>query len=154
MGTGQPPVDPQGPRPDPSPEPRKDAAVPPTPPPPPPGAPKPPPPQAGATDPKKPAEQGQQPKPGEKIDPEPLQKIADMLSIPVENLYRLAGYLPAEEAQTQVLREIESLLRQLPEADQRRILEVVRVEHKFREHREQNEGQDRRSDTGSRQKAG
>jgi transcriptional regulator with XRE-family HTH domain len=88
---------------------------------------------------------------GEKVDPEPLQKIADMLSIPVENLYRLAGYLPAEEAQTQVLREIENLLRQLPEADQRRILEVVRVEHKFREQREQQSPQ---TDSSSRQKAG
>ena len=68
---------------------------------------------------------------GEKVDPEPLQKIADALSVPVESLYRLAGYLPPDEAQSQVLREIENLLRQLPEADQRRILEVVRVEHKY-----------------------
>jgi transcriptional regulator with XRE-family HTH domain len=68
---------------------------------------------------------------GEKVDPEPLQKIADALKVPVESLYRLAGYLPPDEAQSQVLREIENLLRQLPEADQRRILEVVRVEHKY-----------------------
>jgi len=68
---------------------------------------------------------------GEKVDPEPLQKIAAALNTPVENLYRLAGYLPPSVAQTQVLAEIENLLRQLPEADQRRILEVVRVEHKY-----------------------
>lgn len=85
---------------------------------------------------------------GEKVDPEPLQKIADALKVPVESLYRLAGYLPPDEAQTQVLREIENLLRQLPEADQRRILEVVRVEHRFHE-------QGRGSvEPGSRQKAG
>jgi len=68
---------------------------------------------------------------GEKVDPEPLQKIAEALNTPVENLYRLAGYLPPAEVQSQVLGEIENLLRQLPEADQRRILEVVRVEHKY-----------------------
>lgn len=85
---------------------------------------------------------------GEKVDPGPLQKIADTLSIPVENLYRLAGYLPPVEAQSQVLSEIENLLRQLPEADQRRILEVVRVEHKF--HQQTGGG----AKTGDRQKAG
>lgn len=68
---------------------------------------------------------------GKKVDPESLQRIADGLQVPVENLYRLAGYLQPEEAQNRVIREIESLLRQLPEADQRRILEVVRVEHRF-----------------------
>jgi transcriptional regulator with XRE-family HTH domain len=85
---------------------------------------------------------------GEKVDPEPLQKIADALTVPVESLYRLAGYLPPDEAQTQVLREIESLLRQLPEFDQRRILEVVRVEHKYHQQ------QARSSETSSRQKTG
>ncbi len=85
---------------------------------------------------------------GEKVDPEPLQKIADALKVPVESLYRLAGYLPPDEAQTQVLREIESLLRQLPEADQRRILEVVRVEHRFHQ-----QAQDS-AEPGSRQKTG
>jgi len=85
---------------------------------------------------------------GEKVDPEPLQKIADALRVPVESLYRLAGYLPPEEAQTQVLHEIESLLRQLPEADQRRILEVVRVEHKYHQQ------QSGRTEADSRQKTG
>jgi transcriptional regulator with XRE-family HTH domain len=84
---------------------------------------------------------------GEKVDPEPLQKIADALNTPIENLYRLAGYLPPVEAQSQVLSEIENLLRQLPEADQRRILEVVRVEHKYHQ-------QSGRSKTSSQQKAG
>lgn len=68
---------------------------------------------------------------GKKVDPGSLQRIADGLQVPVESLYRLAGYLQPEEAQDRVIREIESLLRQLPEADQRRILEVVRVEHRF-----------------------
>jgi transcriptional regulator with XRE-family HTH domain len=71
---------------------------------------------------------------GEKVDPESLQLVADALKVPVENLYRLAGYLPPEEAQSQVLREMESLLRQMPESDQRRILEMVRVEHKYHSH--------------------
>lgn len=76
---------------------------------------------------------------GEKVDPESLQKIAEALNIPVENLYRMAGYLPPEEASAVVLREVEHLLRQLPEASQRRILDMVRVEHKH--HRAQ-AGQD------------
>jgi transcriptional regulator with XRE-family HTH domain len=67
---------------------------------------------------------------GEKVDPESLQKIAAVLNLPVENLYRLAGYLPPEEARTQLLREIEHLLRRLPEDTQRRILDMVRVEHR------------------------
>lgn len=68
---------------------------------------------------------------GKKVDPESLQLIADALQVPVEDIYRLAGYLPPEEAQSQVLHEVEYLLRQLPEADQRRILEVVRLEHRY-----------------------
>lgn len=68
---------------------------------------------------------------GKKVDPESLQLIADGLQVPVEDLYRLAGYLPPEEAHTQLLHEIEYLLRQLPEADQRRILDMVRLEHRY-----------------------
>lgn len=75
---------------------------------------------------------------GEKVDPESLQNIAVALNIPVEILYRLADYLPPDEARSQVLHEIENLLRQMPEADQRRILEVVRVEYKY--HRAQQKG--------------
>lgn len=86
---------------------------------------------------------------GEKVDPEPLQKIAAALNTPVESLYRLAGYLPPEQAHSQVLGEIENLLRQLPEADQRRILEVVRVEHKY--HQQRHGG---RPKTDSEQKIG
>src|SRR5437762_4123190 len=66
---------------------------------------------------------------GEKISADALQRIADGLHVPVETLYRLTGYLPPEEAQNQVLREIEHLLRDLPEADQQRILDLVRVEY-------------------------
>ena len=67
---------------------------------------------------------------GAKVDPESLQRIADALHLPIENLYRLAGYLPPEEAKPQLLREIEHLLWELPEADQRRILDIVRIEYK------------------------
>ena len=85
---------------------------------------------------------------GAKIDPDSLQRIAEGLNVPVESLYRLVGYLPPEEARNQVLREIEGLLRQLPETDQRRILEVVRVEHRFHQQMNQEDG------TGSRRKTG
>lgn len=67
---------------------------------------------------------------GDKVDADSLIKIAKALHVPIETLYRLAGYLPPEEAKTQVLREVEHLLRELPEADQRRILDLVRVEYK------------------------
>jgi transcriptional regulator with XRE-family HTH domain len=70
---------------------------------------------------------------GARVDPDSLQQIADALHVPVENLYRLAGYLPTEEAKSQVLREIEHLMRELPEADQRRILDLIRVEYKHRQ---------------------
>ena len=86
---------------------------------------------------------------GEKVDPASLQRLAGVLNSPVEILYRLARYLPPDEAQSQVLHEIENLLRQMPEADQRRILEVVRVEHKY--HQAQ---QNSSADPDSRQKAG
>lgn len=84
---------------------------------------------------------------GDKVDPESLQKVAAGLKVPIENLYRLAGYLPPDEAQTQVLREIEGLLRKLPDADQRRILEMVRVEYKYQQQREASEP-DRSQETG------
>ena len=86
---------------------------------------------------------------GSKVDPESLLRIAEGLQIPVEGLYRLAGYLPPEEAQNQVLREIENLLRKLPETDQRRILEVVRVEHRYHQ---RTKGSD--TEEEDRQKAG
>jgi transcriptional regulator with XRE-family HTH domain len=88
---------------------------------------------------------------GARIDPESLQQIANALHVPVENLYRRAGYLPPEEAQTQVIREIEHLMRELPEADQRRILDLIRVEHKHHQTQEQRSGQKTES---SNQKAG
>lgn len=68
---------------------------------------------------------------GVMVETESLQRIAAALHVPVETLYRLAGYLPPEEQQTQLLREIEHLLRELPEADQRRILDLVRIEYKY-----------------------
>jgi transcriptional regulator with XRE-family HTH domain len=81
---------------------------------------------------------------GARVDPDSLQQIADALHVPVENLYRLAGYLPPEEAKSQVLREIEHLMRELPEADQRRILDLIRVEHKHRQSQEHLTDDDRR----------
>ena len=53
---------------------------------------------------------------GTKVDPESLLRIAQALHLPVENLYRLAGYLPPEEDRSRLLREVEYLLRDLPEA--------------------------------------
>jgi transcriptional regulator with XRE-family HTH domain len=88
---------------------------------------------------------------GARIDPESLLQIASALHVPVENLYRLAGYLPLEEAQTRVIREVEHLMRELSEADQRRILDLIRVEHKH--HRGQNR-QAEQTDAPSSQKAG
>ena len=70
---------------------------------------------------------------GTKVDPESLLRIAQALNLPVENLYRLAGYLPPEEDRSRLLREVEYLLRDLSEADQRRILEQVRIEHRYRQ---------------------
>lgn len=82
---------------------------------------------------------------GERADHDSLMRIAEALHVPVENLYRLAGYLPPDELQTQVLREIEHLLREMPEADQRRILDLVRVEHKHT-HARQPKGDEARTD--------
>jgi transcriptional regulator with XRE-family HTH domain len=88
---------------------------------------------------------------GARVDPDSLQQIADALHIPIENLYRLSGYLPPEEAKSQVLREIEHLMRELPEADQRRILDLIRVEHKH--HQSQSNHSEEAPDNSS-QKAG
>jgi transcriptional regulator with XRE-family HTH domain len=88
---------------------------------------------------------------GARVDPDSLQQIADALHVPVENLYRLAGYLPPEEAKTQVLREIEHLMRELPEADQRRILDLIRVEHKHHQSQSKKSEEEQES---SGQKAG
>lgn len=67
---------------------------------------------------------------GKKADPDMLEQIARALHLPVEHLYRLGGYLPPQDLQTQVLREIEHLLKEMPEEEQKRILELVRVEYK------------------------
>jgi transcriptional regulator with XRE-family HTH domain len=77
---------------------------------------------------------------GEKVDPDSLIRISEALHVPVENLYRMAGYLPPEEMQTLVMREVEHLLRQMPEADQRRILDLVRVEYKHTQARQPKQG--------------
>jgi transcriptional regulator with XRE-family HTH domain len=85
---------------------------------------------------------------GKKVDLDTLQLIAEGLRVPVADLYRLAGLLPPEEAQTQVLSEVEHLLRQLPEADQRRILEMVRLEHRYHQASTPGGGEEDRSGTG------
>lgn len=87
---------------------------------------------------------------GEKADPIILERIAEALHVPVENLYRLSGYLPAEDMKTQVLREIEHLLKEMPEADQRRILELVRVEYRHAQPQQPPENKSRKE----QQKAG
>jgi transcriptional regulator with XRE-family HTH domain len=85
---------------------------------------------------------------GKKVDLDTLQLIAEGLRVPVADLYRLAGLLPPEEAQTQVLSEVEHLLRQLPEADQHRILEMVRLEHRYHQASTPGGGEEDRSGTG------
>jgi transcriptional regulator with XRE-family HTH domain len=87
---------------------------------------------------------------GKKVDADILHRISEALHVPVENLYRLAGYLPPEEQKTQMMREIERLLRELPDADQRRILDLVRIEYKYHQTKqpsteEQSTGQDQKT---------
>lgn len=64
---------------------------------------------------------------GDDADPETLNKIADYLNIPPEILYRLAGYLPEDELKSEMIDHIEHLVGQLPEDDQRKVLEMIKV---------------------------
>ncbi len=68
----------------------------------------------------------------ENPDADTLIKIAEYLGVPVENLYKLAGYLPENhDLRTLALAEIEHLVRQLPEDEQHNILELVRLQHRL-----------------------
>lgn len=77
----------------------------------------------------------------ENPDAPTLQKVAEYLHIPVENLYRLAGYLPDEDESLRnaLIREAEHLLKQLPEESQREFVEMLRVMHRLRTERERKE---------------
>lgn len=64
-------------------------------------------------------------------DPKTLQKVAEYLSVPVENLYRLAGYIEEPTTRTLVIDEIEHMLHDLPEESQRKIRDMIRVEWEY-----------------------
>jgi transcriptional regulator with XRE-family HTH domain len=65
-------------------------------------------------------------------DPDTLKKVAEYLDVPVENLYRLAGYLDENKpARNLVIDEVEYLMRDLPEESQKKILDQVRLERKY-----------------------
>jgi transcriptional regulator with XRE-family HTH domain len=68
----------------------------------------------------------------EKPDASTLQKVAEYLDVPVENLYRLAGYIEEEAiSRTVLFSEIEHMLRELPEEAQRKIRDMIRVEWEY-----------------------
>lgn len=68
---------------------------------------------------------------GEEVDHKTLAALAEYLNIPIENVYRMAGLLPEEDLKTLAIREVEHLLRQLPPDAQRKILDMIRLEHKY-----------------------
>lgn len=71
---------------------------------------------------------------GETPDPETLKKLAEYANYPVEDLFKMVGWLTKDEddaLRSAVLKEIEHLMRDLPEDSQRRILEMARIEYKI-----------------------
>lgn len=76
----------------------------------------------------------------ERPDATTLQKVAEYLAVPVENLYRLAGYLEEASVRTLVIDEIEQMLLDLPEDAQKKIRDQIRVEWEYtRAHREEDD---------------
>jgi transcriptional regulator with XRE-family HTH domain len=64
--------------------------------------------------------------------PDTLMKVAEYLNIPVENLFRRAGYLPeTETAKPDIILEIDRLLGDLPDPQQREIFEIVKAIHRL-----------------------
>lgn len=70
---------------------------------------------------------------GGEPDPDTLIKIAAYLDEPVQRLFRLAGWLPEVDVATEMLEEIEYLMRDLPEESQRRLRDQARLERKYNE---------------------
>lgn len=68
---------------------------------------------------------------GGKPDPDTLIKFAEYLNEPVENFFRLAGWLPQESVISSVLREIEKILIDMPEANAKKIRDQIRVEWEY-----------------------
>lgn len=68
---------------------------------------------------------------GDTPDPETLKKLADYANYPVENLFRMVGWLPEESTKTAVLREIERLLDDVSEGTQKKIRDQIRVEWEY-----------------------
>jgi transcriptional regulator with XRE-family HTH domain len=69
---------------------------------------------------------------GEDADPETLRKLADYLNVPSQLLFEMAGYIETgEDLKARAVQEAEHLLRQLPPDAQRKMLEMIRLEHKY-----------------------
>jgi transcriptional regulator with XRE-family HTH domain len=71
---------------------------------------------------------------GGEPDPATLIKLADYLNVPVKTLFQKAGWLREEEAgiKSELLAEIEHLMRMLPEESQRRIRDQARLEFQYK----------------------
>jgi len=70
---------------------------------------------------------------GEIVDYPTLQALADYLNLPVVTVYRMAGLMPEEEESVAsvVLAEIENMLRELPEASQKKIRDMIKLEWEY-----------------------
>lgn len=65
-------------------------------------------------------------------DADTLLKVAEYLNVPVENLYRLAGYMKETgSTRTLILSEIEQMLDDLSEESQKKIRDMIRVEWEY-----------------------
>lgn len=64
---------------------------------------------------------------GHPVDTETLQKIADYLKVPVENLYRLAGLLVDDVQYSETLKLVEHLFAKLPESDQQEVIDIIKL---------------------------
>jgi transcriptional regulator with XRE-family HTH domain len=70
---------------------------------------------------------------GENPEPETLKKLAEYANFPVGELFKMVGWLdePSGDLDSEMLAEIEHLLRTLPEASQRKIRDMIRLEHEY-----------------------
>jgi transcriptional regulator with XRE-family HTH domain len=84
---------------------------------------------------------------GGEPDPGTLIKIADYLNVPVKTLFQKAGWLRDEETdiKSELLDEIEYLMRLLPEESQRRIRDQARLEFQYKNQQNQEPEQARKA---------